>query len=519
MNARDLLAKTLQAEAGNQGPIGMMSVGSVIMNRLKNPAYGSSLHEVILQPGQFSAWNKTTGYAGGAQGKDMESIQPSEQAYMVADQLLDQNYNDPTKGATHYYNPSISNPSWGKQSGGDWMTIGDHVFGVPGQTRKDEMNIQNSPLLLPQPDQRTSKNGLFDFIGGALGNSFSGLKDAITGADADKSDKLAIALMSLSGNPRATAPLQQLAANDIAQRAKFNQANKTIAYLETVDPELAALAKANPAAIPNIIQSIASNKLNPKTTKATITGVEAKKFFPNAEIEENKLYNVEYGSDGKPVKLTPVGKTQFNLGGDNNPSQKIDERLFTKMGETFEQYLDIGNKSAAIMTDLRVLESLVPVQPSGTIPGTIARMFPQLDNAAAMRQSIVSRIAPLLRVEGSGSTSDIEFEAMLNSYGSLLNSPEANAAILSIFRMKQEFNVARAAIVREYITSKDPNKVTIAMEKMAALEAQSGIPEAVKNVIAQYTDPNIAPIQSNPQTAPGTKTWDPTANDGAGGFV
>ena len=112
MNARDLLAKTLQAEAGNQGALGMMSVGSVIMNRLKNPAYGSSLHEVILQPGQFSAWNKTTGYAGGAQGQDMQSIQPSEQAYMVADQLLDQNYNDPTKGATHYYNPAKSNPSW-----------------------------------------------------------------------------------------------------------------------------------------------------------------------------------------------------------------------------------------------------------------------------------------------------------------------------------------------------------------------------------------------------------------------
>ena len=248
MNARDLLAKTLQAEAGNQGALGMMSVGSVIMNRLKNPAYGSSLHEVILQPGQFSAWNKTTGYAGGAQGQDMQSIQPSEQAYMVADQLLDQNYNDPTKGATHYYNPAKSNPSWGKQGGGDWITIGDHVFGVPGQTRKDDMNTQasvntGSPLLMPQPQQTTSRNGLFDFIGGAVGNSFSKLKDAITGEDADKSDKLAIALMSLSGNPRATAPLMQMAANDIQQRAKTRQSNKTIAYLETINPELALWQK------------------------------------------------------------------------------------------------------------------------------------------------------------------------------------------------------------------------------------------------------------------------------------
>ena len=63
LNARDILAKTLEAEAGNQGALGMLSVGSVIMNRLMSPNYANNLHDVILQPGQFSVWNKTTGYA------------------------------------------------------------------------------------------------------------------------------------------------------------------------------------------------------------------------------------------------------------------------------------------------------------------------------------------------------------------------------------------------------------------------------------------------------------------------
>ena len=40
LTQRDLLAKTLQAEAGNQGYNGMVAVGSVIMNRL---AGGSDL--------------------------------------------------------------------------------------------------------------------------------------------------------------------------------------------------------------------------------------------------------------------------------------------------------------------------------------------------------------------------------------------------------------------------------------------------------------------------------------------
>lgn len=514
LSARDILARTIEAEAGNQDPTGMMSVGAVIMNRLKNPAYGSDIHSVILQPGQFSAWNKTTGYAGGSQGQDMANITPSQTAYMVTDQLLDQNYNDPTGGATHYYNPSISNPAWGKTGGGNWKTIGDHVFGVPINSESSTMSILN------QNNETTSNKptGLFDFIGNAVGGGIKNLGAAISGEDPDKSDRLAMAMMSLSGSPDLQ-PLIADAANNIALRAKTKTNNKTIDFIRGIDPELAAMAEANPSSIPNIISSIAGNKLNPKNKKSTITGAEAKKFFPNAKLEDNELYNIEFGPDDKPVRITPVGKTQFNLGGNNDPSKKIDERLFTKMGETFEQYLDIGNKSAAIMTDLRVLENLVPVQPSGMIPGTVARMFPNLDNAAAMRQSIVNRIAPLLRVEGSGSTSDVEFEAMLNSYGSLLNSPEANSAILSIFRMKQEFNVARAAIVRRYITSTDPNKVNIAMEEMASLESQSGIPDAVSNVIAQYTDQNISPIQSNPANTPSSKTWDPTANDGAGGFV
>ena len=81
LSNRDLLAKTLQAEAGNQGLGGMMAVGSVIMNRV---GPGQSISDIILAPGQFSAWNSVTGYAGGEQGQDMGAIKPSEDAYAAA---------------------------------------------------------------------------------------------------------------------------------------------------------------------------------------------------------------------------------------------------------------------------------------------------------------------------------------------------------------------------------------------------------------------------------------------------
>ena len=74
-NDRDLLAKTLQAEAGNQGLGGMLAVGNVIFNRIDQS--NSNLQDVILSPGQFSAWNKYTNYAGGEQGQDMVNLEPS----------------------------------------------------------------------------------------------------------------------------------------------------------------------------------------------------------------------------------------------------------------------------------------------------------------------------------------------------------------------------------------------------------------------------------------------------------
>jgi len=123
---RDLLALTLQAEAGSEGYEGMLAVGSVINNRLKAGRFGSSYKEVLLAPGQFSAWNSLTGHAGGEQGQDMAALQPSDEAYQVADEILSGKYTSPVGSATHYINPSISNPVWAK--GVEGQTLGNHYF-------------------------------------------------------------------------------------------------------------------------------------------------------------------------------------------------------------------------------------------------------------------------------------------------------------------------------------------------------------------------------------------------------
>ena len=137
LSDKELLARTLEAEAGNQGFQGMLAVAAVIKNRAGSI---ENMRATILKPGQFSAWNSETGFANGAQGQNMKTIEPSDNAYAAAAMIDGIGFEDPTGGATHYYNPDLADPKWGAQGGGNWNKIGDHVFGVP------EGEQDNSPI-------------------------------------------------------------------------------------------------------------------------------------------------------------------------------------------------------------------------------------------------------------------------------------------------------------------------------------------------------------------------------------
>jgi spore germination cell wall hydrolase CwlJ-like protein len=130
MSDKEILALTLQAEAGGEGLDGMLAAGSVIMNRADSGNYGgSNVRDVIMKPGQFSAWNGVTGYAGGEGAIDMNNLKPTKAALRAAEQLLSGQYEDVTGGATHYYNPQVASPKWGGQAGKGWTDIGNHRFG------------------------------------------------------------------------------------------------------------------------------------------------------------------------------------------------------------------------------------------------------------------------------------------------------------------------------------------------------------------------------------------------------
>jgi len=100
------------------------------------------------------------------------------------------------------------------------------------------------------------QTGLLGNFGQNMQRGFGRIGDAITGKDPSARDQLAIALMSLSGNPQQTQALQQLAANRIQQRKQNDANNKTVAFIKNINPEIGALVEANPALAPTALQQI-----------------------------------------------------------------------------------------------------------------------------------------------------------------------------------------------------------------------------------------------------------------------
>ena len=131
MDDREVLARTIAGEAGSESFKGQQGVLNVLMNRARNGGYGGkNLRDVALADGQFSTWNKVTGYAKGEGGLDVFNLKPSAEIYGLVDKAMNGNLDDVTGGALNFYNPAIADPKWGARYGGNFpLTIGNHIYG------------------------------------------------------------------------------------------------------------------------------------------------------------------------------------------------------------------------------------------------------------------------------------------------------------------------------------------------------------------------------------------------------
>jgi hypothetical protein len=434
---RELLARILTAEAGNQGPIGMTAAGNVIMNRANTPGYGDGVRGVIMKPGQFSPMNSVTGYARGEQGQDIDALRPTETAYMVADSLLQGTAGDITGGATHFFNPDISNPSWAQ--GKDFTRIGDHVFGRADAGRDTTSNTgatamwqstmtQGQPAPMPQEQQQQPS-----FIRGLLTNP-------------DFLDSLAIGLGGLTLEPNQA--LMQLSANRIAGRRQERQdtaaTNRTVEYLRSQGRDDLADAVASGSLSGKDAAAIMFQE--PKERGQILSAAQMREMFPGAQIEDG-LYNLKadgtankvggggttINMPGEPLKVLPDGRIVIA-----DPAAPDGFRAVTPPGTAAAQeaqtaQVDKEAQLASAQSSLELINSVLNSDSLESVTGMIQGRLPAMSQSGT---DLVTRIEQLQgqaflqafeSLKGGGSITEIEGQAATNAIARLNRAQSAEA--------------------------------------------------------------------------------------------
>lgn len=116
-----LLARMIYGEGRGSSRTEQIAIGFVAQNRTTDgkPGNGRTLREVILKSKKLKNGNRVYQFSA-FNPKDpnrKEMLNPSEihefeNCLSVARDILSQRVSDPTNGATHYFNPSVTNPNW-----------------------------------------------------------------------------------------------------------------------------------------------------------------------------------------------------------------------------------------------------------------------------------------------------------------------------------------------------------------------------------------------------------------------
>lgn len=108
-----LLARMIFGEARGCSDKEKIAVAYTALNRVEKKSwYGKDLKGVILKPWQYSCFNEND--PNREKLKDPETQEPVawKRCLEIAKGVLNKEYADPTRGATHYFNPRYADPYW-----------------------------------------------------------------------------------------------------------------------------------------------------------------------------------------------------------------------------------------------------------------------------------------------------------------------------------------------------------------------------------------------------------------------
>lgn len=172
-----------------------------------------------------------------------------------------------------------------------------------------------------------------------------------------------------------------------------------------------------------------------------------------------------YGYTGvnDPRLATDIGR---RLSGITSPAAQGEGAFSTRFGhvqaDRWNAYITQGEQAQGRLADIQQLREISNrVGSPGAVAGVLERVGPvatalgiNIDGLSDIQafNAVIQRIAPQLRVSGSGATSDLEFRGMLRASPSLLTEPAARTAILDTMEAFTRRSIAESEIAKRLAT-------------------------------------------------------------------
>ena len=197
-----------------------------------------------------------------------------------------------------------------------------------------------------------------------------------------------------------------------------------------------------------------------------------------------------YGAPGteRAIKLRDEALAAENIKGTPTPApqSEFDKAFDKKEAEEWSGYQSSRTVAAGRQQDLAMLQELTKTAPQGPLLGNAIKFAEKfgiggLSTSGAAFNAIVKRLAPTLRVTGSGSTSDLEYQGMLDSLAKLENYPEANAAITAMMQAKAAIDIERGDII-DRVRNGEISKA-MARAEMNRLNSKSIMPDELRAIV------------------------------------
>jgi len=315
------------------------------------------------------------------------------------------------------------------------------------------------PMSQPMPQPMSQPQGLLGRIG-------AGIKRSVQ--DPDFRDRLIIGLGGMSMRPNEA--LMGLAQNRIEQRQKLGmlneQKNRTIEALKRLNTPQAMRALQLLDAGGSISDALT---MGFTSQGKVMTSAEINAKYPNAQVPEGGLYNV----DGNG-KITKVGGNGVNInmgdsGAGDFQKQRIDSEVkrYTAMQEQ-------AQNARFTSSQVSLLGDLLSETDTGLAAGIKQKLYEGLgldlrSDTQAAAQAMLSRLVPAQREKGSGPMSDRDLDMFRNALPSLKTTPEGNALIVATLQAIAEYQIKLGQIVDDVYADpqfiNDPNKLMTEVAK------------------------------------------------------